>query len=124
MAVHSDLPLEQVHYSMQHWSRLEGSDPWPMQRYKHAAACLGYGGDHPHLLVIGGYNAVGNIPRDVWTLDLVSGKWREVSVCWCWLPWVHIRGAQGSACRLSCLVPKASGSLAGKGKETAFDCLL
>ena len=47
-----------------------------MSRLDHAAVCLGYGGDHPKLLVIGGSN--GRALNDVWMLDLQSRRWKEV----------------------------------------------
>ena len=49
-----------------------------MGRSAHTAVCLGYGGDHPQLLVIGGSNDDFEALSDVWLLDLRSGKWREV----------------------------------------------
>ena len=50
-----------------------------MRRRDHAAVCLDYDGDHPKLLVIGGYSG-GKVLRDVWMLDLQSGRWTEVRV--------------------------------------------
>ena len=66
---------------MQHWSKLEHpeGEPWPVGRARHAAVCLGYGGDHPQLLVTGGKDAVRKVLSDAWLLDVKSGKWREVS---------------------------------------------
>ena len=50
-----------------------------MARVGHAAVCLGYGGDHSHLLVIGGGNEeLKTVPGDAWMLDIQSGKWKEV----------------------------------------------
>ena len=46
-----------------------------------------------------------------------------MSVCWCWLPWVHTRGAEGNwgpACRLcneSCVVPRLQALWREKEKE-------
>ena len=48
-----------------------------MGRHYHAAVCLGYGGDHPKLLVIGG-RSPGKFLNDVWMLDLQSRRWEEV----------------------------------------------
>ena len=48
-----------------------------MERSFHAAVCLGYGGDHPKLLVIGGYGNRRAL-NDVWMLDLQSRRWKEV----------------------------------------------
>ena len=53
-------------------------EPCPEARDDHAAVCLGYGGDHPQLLVTGGYG--GGVLSDVWLLDVQSGRWREVRV--------------------------------------------
>ena len=48
-----------------------------MIRWDPAAVCLGYGGDHPKLLVIGG-NSYDRVWNDVWMLDLQSRRWKEV----------------------------------------------
>ena len=40
--------------------------------------CLGYGEDHPQLLVIGGRDKNMTVLHDTWMLDLKSGIWREV----------------------------------------------
>ena len=50
---------------------------WPEGRSSHSAACLGYGSDHPQLLVTGGTSIVGLL-GDAWILDFQSVKWREV----------------------------------------------
>ena len=65
---------------MQHWSKVEHpvGEPCPVGRTSHAAVCLGYGGDHPQLLVIGGLAADDHVLGDAWLLDVQSGKWREV----------------------------------------------
>ena len=42
--------------------------------------CLGYGGDHPQLLITGGIVFGDKVLSDSWMLDLQSGRWREVSV--------------------------------------------
>ena len=67
---------------MQHWSTLDQQEgqPCPVGRSRHAAACLGYGGDHPQLLVTGGVDKDLNVLSDVWVLNLQSGRWREVSM--------------------------------------------
>ena len=67
---------------MQHWSKLDDDkeDLWPEGRYDHAAVCLGFGGDHPQLLVTGGYGDY-DVLEDAWTLDIRSWRWREVRVC-------------------------------------------
>ena len=63
---------------MQHWSKREHPEGecWPVGRAYHAAVCLGYGGDHPQLLVTGG--ALVKVLSDAWLLDIKSSKWREV----------------------------------------------
>ena len=67
---------------MQHWSKLEKNvgDSWPMGRQSHAAACVGYGGDHPQLIVTGGY-VDGETLSDCWILNVEFRVWKEVSVC-------------------------------------------
>ena len=65
---------------MQHFSKMDTQGEFcPKERDSHAAVCLGYGGDHPQLLVTGG-NAGGNVLSEVWLLDVQSGRWREVRV--------------------------------------------
>ena len=64
---------------MQHFSKMDTQgESCPKERYLHAAVCLGYGGDHPQLLIIGGYGS--SVLSDVWLLDVQSGRWREVRV--------------------------------------------
>ena len=65
---------------MQHWSRLDikEGEPCPVRRAYHAAVCLGYGGDHPQLLVIGGLNDGAKVLSDMWILDIQSRRLREV----------------------------------------------
>ena len=53
-------------------------EPWPVGRDNHAACCLGYAGDHIHLLVTGGRGGGGKTPRDIWLFDLSLKKWKEV----------------------------------------------
>ena len=67
---------------LQDWRKLEPheEDPSPAWRDSHSAVCLGYGGDHPQLLVTGGRSSDLTVPSDVWILDLQSGRWREVRV--------------------------------------------
>ena len=54
-----------------------------MGRDDHAAVCLGYGGDHPQLLVTGGRDVTSKTLDDMWTLDIRSWRWREVGICNC-----------------------------------------
>ena len=66
---------------MQHFSKVDTQGEYcPKGRSKHAAVCLGYGGDHPQLLVTGGVGRSGIVLSDVWLLDVQSGRWREVRV--------------------------------------------
>ena len=50
-----------------------------MAREGHASVCLGYDGDHPQIVVIGGIDDDYKVLSDMWLLDVVSGIWREVS---------------------------------------------
>ena len=67
---------------MQHFSKMDTQgESCPKERSSHAAVCLGYGGDHPQLLVTGGLGRRSNdVLSDVWLLDVQSGRWREVRV--------------------------------------------
>ena len=73
---------------MQHWSKLEKNPggSWPVGRAHHAATCLGSGGDHPQLMISGGYDDKLTTFSDIWILDVTSGRWREVSVGECKVP--------------------------------------
>ena len=53
-------------------------EPWPVERSIHAACCLGYAGDHIHLLVTGGRGRDDKALRDIWLFDLSLKKWKEV----------------------------------------------
>ena len=66
--------------TLQSWSKLNKSEggPWPEERVHHAACCLNYGQQFPQLLVTGGLDRQGRLLGGVWTLDVESGKWREV----------------------------------------------
>ena len=65
---------------MQHFSKMDTQgESCPKGRSRHAAVCLGYGGDHPQLLVTGGIDGR-SFRSDVWLLDVQSGRWREVRV--------------------------------------------
>ena len=65
---------------MQHFSKMDTQgESCPKERYLHAAVCLGYGGDHPQLLVTGGFDGRSDL-SEVWLLDVQSGRWREVRV--------------------------------------------
>ena len=67
---------------MQHWNKLEDDkeNPWPKERECHAAVCLGFGGAHPQLLVVGGASDAAIALSDMWVLDIGSWRWREVRV--------------------------------------------
>ena len=69
---------------MQHWSKLEiQGDSCPVGRSDHASVCLGYGGDHPQLLITDGNDDSYTPLSNVWLLGLESGRWREVRVGEC-----------------------------------------
>ena len=53
-------------------------EPWPVARTDHAACCIGYAGDHIHLLVSGGTDRDDKPLNDVWMFDLSWMKWKEV----------------------------------------------
>ena len=53
-------------------------EPWPVGRDGHTACCLGYAGDHIHLLVTGGRGRDDKALRDIWLFDLSLKKWKEV----------------------------------------------
>ena len=55
-------------------------EPWPVGRSAHVACCLGYAGDHIHLLVTGGEDRNGKVLNDVWLFNLSLKKWKEVSI--------------------------------------------
>ena len=67
---------------VQHWTRvdIQEGESCPVERSGHAAVRLGYGGDHPQLLITGGIGFGRKVLSDSWILDLQSGRWREVSV--------------------------------------------
>ena len=52
-----------------------------MKRVEHATVCLDCGGDRPQLVVTGGLDVSDNVLNDVWTMDVQSGMWKEVSTC-------------------------------------------
>ena len=54
-------------------------EPWPVGRAAHAACCLGFGSQHPHLLVTGGRDNDGKTLRDAWLFDVTNRRWKEVS---------------------------------------------
>ena len=53
-------------------------EPWQVGRADHAACCLGYAGDHIHLLVTGGADRDNKTLKDLWSFDLSLKKWKEV----------------------------------------------
>ena len=59
---------------------IQEGESCPVGRSRHAAVCLGYGGDHSRLLITGGLSVGNKVLSDSWILDLQSGRWREVSV--------------------------------------------
>jgi len=44
----------------------------------HATCCLNYGEEEPVLLMTGGVDGNENTLKDVWLLEVHSGRWREV----------------------------------------------
>ena len=54
-------------------------DPWPVGRVAHAACCLGFGSQHPHLLVTGGLDNDNNTLGDAWLFDVTNKRWMQVS---------------------------------------------
>ena len=54
-------------------------EPWPVGRSDHAACCLGFGSQHPHLLVTGGLDNDDKTLRDAWLFDVTNRRWKEVS---------------------------------------------
>ena len=53
-------------------------EPWPVGRSIHAVCCLGYAGDHIHLLVTSGIGRNGKVLKDIWLFSLSLKKWKEV----------------------------------------------
>ena len=60
-------------------------EPWPVGRSSHAACCLGYAGDHIHLLVTGGIDGDSKVLKDAWLFNLSMKKWKEVRLSYCTL---------------------------------------
>ena len=54
-------------------------EPWPVGTSYHAACCLGFGSQHPHLLVTGGQDNDDKTLRDAWLFDVTNRRWKEVS---------------------------------------------
>ena len=63
---------------MQEWRKLDCHEPCPGERTHHAAVCIGYGGEHPQLMMLGGLGVGRTVLNDCWMLDIASGNWREV----------------------------------------------
>ena len=55
-------------------------EPWPVRRAGYAACCLNYGQDHPQLLVYGGVDNDVKTLGDLWTLNVDTVQWTEVSL--------------------------------------------
>ena len=51
---------------------------WPETRCGHSACALNYGKDHPMVLVSEGLGEGVETLKDMWILDVDSGKWTEV----------------------------------------------
>ena len=43
------------------------------------SVCLDYNGENTQLLVSGGVDEDTNVLRDIWTLDIQTGKWKKVA---------------------------------------------
>lgn len=54
--------------------------PLPQERAYHAACCLGYGSEHPCILVTGGWANNGETLKDAWIYDFTSNCWVEVII--------------------------------------------
>ena len=57
-------------------------EPWPVGRSAHAACCLGFGSQHPHLHAShcnGGVDNDKKTLRDAWLFDVTNRRWKEVS---------------------------------------------
>ena len=54
-------------------------EPWPVGRSDHAACCLGFSSQHPHLLVTGGLDNDDKTLRDAWLFNVTNRRWKEVS---------------------------------------------
>ena len=52
---------------------------WPVERSAHAACCLGFGNEHPQLLISGGVNDFKTL-KDYWLFDMSSRSWKEVEI--------------------------------------------
>ena len=74
-------PLITLTCSVQIITKLERQErePWPVGRSDHAACCLGFGSQHPHLLVTGGRDNKDKTLRDAWLFDVTNRRWKEVS---------------------------------------------
>ena len=53
-------------------------EPRPVERFSHAACCIGFAEDHVHLLVSGGLGRDGKPLNDMWLFDHSLKKWTEV----------------------------------------------
>ena len=64
---------------VQEITKLQKSDgPLPPERAYHAACCLGYGSEHPCILVTGGWANDGETLKDAWIYDFTSNRWDKV----------------------------------------------
>ena len=50
----------------------KNGDNWPVGRACHAACCLSFGSENPHLFVIGGGTTDEKVLQDAWIFDVVS----------------------------------------------------
>ena len=69
--------------------RLE-REPWPIERTYHAACCLGFDSQHPHLLVTGVLDTDNKALRDAWLFHVTNRRWKEVSEVYKYLSVCHL----------------------------------
>lgn len=75
----SFLVLNLMHNDMQEVTKFQKSGgPLPPERAYHAACCLGYGSEHPCILVTGGWANDGETLKDAWIYDFTSNHWTKV----------------------------------------------
>ena len=71
-----------MHAHTQEFLRIEAKqgELWPVVTVgQHAACCLGFNTEHPHLLVTGGRNNQDAPVEGTWLFDVVKKKWNEVT---------------------------------------------
>ena len=83
MTLYMFIAIALAYFALQIITKLERQEgePWPVGRSLHAACCLGFGSQHPHLLVTGGVDNDNKTLGDAWLFDVNNRKWKEVSKC-------------------------------------------